>query len=54
MSRHRIERAGKSGGVSSRSYNPGVRSVRTGIDGVGVECRRFERVTFDVAPLPAA
>ena len=33
---HRTERDGKSGGVPSRSYKPGVRSVRTGINGVGV------------------
>ena len=36
MFRHGTERDGKSGGVPSRSYDPGVRSVRTGIDGVGV------------------
>ena len=36
MFRHGTERDGKSGGVPSRSYDPGVRSVRTGIDGVEV------------------
>ena len=36
MSRHGTERDGKSSGVLSRSYDPRVRSVRTGIDGVGV------------------
>ena len=36
MSQHRTERDGKSGGVPSRSYDLGVRSVRMGIDGVGV------------------
>ena len=33
---HGTERDGKSGGVPSKSYDPGVRSVRMGIDGVGV------------------
>ena len=36
MFRHGLERDGKSDGVPSRSYDPRVRSVRTGIDGVGV------------------
>ena len=36
MSCHGIERDGKSGGVLSRSYNPRVRSIRMGIDGIGV------------------
>ena len=36
MFRHKIERDSKSGGVPSRSYDPGVRSVRMGIDDVGV------------------
>ena len=36
MSWHRIERDGKSHGVPSRSYDPGVQSARTGIDGVAV------------------
>ena len=36
MSQHRRERDYNSGGVLSRSYDPGVRFVRTGIDGVGV------------------
>ena len=36
MFRHGIKRAGRSGGVPSRSYDPGVRSVRMGLDGVGV------------------
>ena len=35
MSQYGIERDGKSGGVPSRSYDPGVRSVRMDIDGVG-------------------
>ena len=36
MFQHGTKRDGKSGGVPSRSYDPGVRSVRTGINGVGV------------------
>ena len=36
MSQNGAERDGKSGGVPSSRYNPRVRSVRTGIDGVGV------------------
>ena len=31
-----IERDGKSGGVPSRSYDPRVRSMRMGIDDIGV------------------
>ena len=33
---HRPKRDGESGGVPSRSYDPRVRSMRTGIDAVGV------------------
>ena len=36
MFQHGTERDSKSGGVPSRSYDPGVQSVKTGIDGVGV------------------
>ena len=36
MSQQGTERDGKSGGVLSMSYDPGVQSVRTGINGVGV------------------
>ena len=36
MFQHGTERDSESGGVPSRSYDLGVRSVRTGIDGVGV------------------
>ena len=36
MSQHVTERDSKSSGVPSRSYDPRDRSVRTGIDGVGV------------------
>ena len=33
---HETKKDGKSGDVPSKSYDPGVGSVRTGIDGVGV------------------
>ena len=33
---HGVERDSKSSGVPSRSYDPRVRSMRMGIDGVGV------------------
>ena len=36
MSQHGTERDSESSGVASRSYDLRVRSVRTGIDGVGV------------------
>ena len=52
MSRYGIERDGKFGGVPSRSYNLGVRFIRTVIDGLGFS-RQFGRVAFDVALVPA-